>query len=114
MNLGKKGIALKVVDDMYPYGNIVSKWLTIFVGKEVGLTPALTSSNADYYIYLYMAPYIFGIPDFYHELKSFSSEEKREEFIFQEAICIYYGDYEYQKDKVKVQPLSFDTSVLAH
>ena len=73
MNLGAKGIALKVVDDMYPYGDIVSKWLTIFVGKEVGLTPALTSSNADYYIYLYMAPYIFGIPDFYHELKKYDS-----------------------------------------
>ena len=77
MALAAKGIALKVVSDMYPYGNIVSKWLTIYVGKAVGLTPALTSSNADFYIYFYMANFVFGIPSFFRDLKKYDSIRER-------------------------------------
>ena len=69
MNLGPKGVCLKVVADMYPYGNIVSKWFPMFVGKCVGLTPTLNARNADYYLYKYLPVFVQAIPSFFRNLR---------------------------------------------
>ncbi len=77
MKLGPKGNVLKIVADMYPYGDLVSKWLPIYIGKTVCLTPALNANNADFYIYFYEPTYVFGIPDFYRELKKYDSIKEK-------------------------------------
>ena len=71
MSLGPKGVALKIVSDMYPYGN------TLYVGKGVGLTPALSPTNADKYLYMYEPTYILGIPSFYKDLKKYDSIKEK-------------------------------------
>lgn len=70
MNLGTKGVCLKVVADMYPYGDIVSKFFPIYVGKCVGLTPTLNETNAFYYMDLYKPPFVQGIPSFYFSMEN--------------------------------------------
>ena len=70
MQLGPKGVCLKVVSDIYPYGNIISKYFPIYVGKTVGLTPLLNNKNAYYYMDLYKPPFVQGIPSFYFSLEN--------------------------------------------
>lgn len=114
MNLGKKGISLKVVLDMYPYGNIVSKWFPIYVGKCTGLTPILNSTNADYYMYMYQPVYSQGTPDLYKSFKYNSAIKENGINFLKYAVTggMKYDAVDKEEDNAVLKKLGSSSSLL--